>query len=75
MVSSFQARYPELVLQIRHRQYEQSPDLDADVTVCREIEDYQSSSVCSNRLLQYRNQLFASPAYLGNQGSLGLLRD
>lgn len=69
LLSSFQARYPEVVLQLRHRQYEQLPDLDADVTVCREIEGYQSNSVVSRRLLQYRNQLFAAPSYLTSQGS------
>ena len=45
LLTAFQARYPQIRLQLMHEHYESLPAIDADITICRELSDYQSLSL------------------------------
>lgn len=64
-LTTFCQRYPQIRLQLVHEHYDHLPLNTADITICREIDGYSSSTMAVSILCSYRNQLFASPDYLG----------
>lgn len=64
LLQRFQAQYPKIRLDVRHEQYDQLPASGVDVSICRELKGYQSSTVAASYLCSYHNALFAAPEYL-----------
>ena len=65
----FHEHYPHIQLELTHEHYEQLPAATADLSICREIDGYNASSMVASLLCEYHNQLFASPKYLAQHST------
>lgn len=70
VLADFQRLYPEISYELLHHQIDQLPSIHADLSICREIEDYDSNSIVMVPFYSYHNQLFASAEYVEKHSSL-----
>lgn len=63
-----QAKYPNLEIQLRAEHYEKLPLDEVDISICQEINGFNSATHTAKKLINYHNQLYASPAYLKRHG-------
>lgn len=75
MLYKFQKQYPDIRLELIHTNYEELPNLGADITICRGLEEFNSSSFVGIRLFKYQNSLFASPDYLNSHPKIEIVSD
>ncbi len=74
-LSDFQTRYPGIKLELINTNYEELPNLSADITICRKLEELNSSSFVGIPLFKYQNSLFASPDYLDRHPEIKHISD
>jgi len=74
-IAQFKQRYPAVELEILHRQIHQLPSLDADISISRELEHFDSHTTAVRPFYEYHNQLFATPAYLQAHETISNLHD
>jgi len=67
ILQDFQQQYPDIKFELIHASYEQLPHNNADITICRKLENFNSSNFVGVPLHTYQNGLYASPAYLRNR--------
>ena len=75
VIAKFQQHYPTIDLEIVHQQMEQLPSMDADISISRELERYDSHTMLVRSFFHYQNSLFASPTYLTNHPVIQNLED
>jgi len=75
IISDFKSQYPLIELEILHRQIEQLPSMDADISISRELPHYDSNTMAVRQFYRYQNQLFASPAYIQQHSEISRLDD
>ncbi|MGH1543303.1 MAG: LysR family transcriptional regulator [Arenicella sp.] len=75
VLARFQQQYPAVSLEIVHKQMSELPSLNADVSICRELDRYDSSTMVVRPFFEYRNYLFASPGYLADRPEIKTLHD
>lgn len=68
MLPGFKAKYPEINLILQSVNYDELPLRSADISLARQIEDFDSGTVVGVPLCSYHNSLFASPEYIANHG-------
>ena len=64
ILNNFQAQYPDIKLELLSTKYEQLPHSSADITICRKLDEFNSTSYVGISLFTYHNLLFASQNYL-----------
>ena len=67
-IMQFEQQYKEINLTLQAVAYEQLPLFDADISICRKLENFDANTTIGVRLCDYHNQLFASPTYLARHG-------
>ncbi len=67
-VIQFKNRHSGIDVLLQATAYEQLPLFNADISICRKLETFDSSTTVGVPLCDYRNRLFASPAYLAKHG-------
>lgn len=65
-VTAFQNAYPQIDIVLKLGEYNELPQPDADISLCRKLEILDSSTTIGVPICPYRNSLFAAPAYLEN---------
>lgn len=75
IIAKFQRQYPAIDLEIIHKQIEQLPLMEADISISRELEHYDSRTMIVRPFFHYQNSLFASPDYLANNPNIQTLED
>lgn len=63
-LSDFQRQFPSISFELLHSQLDLIPLINADVSISRELVDYDSSTMAMVPFFSYHNRLFASPDYL-----------
>ncbi|OMH29083.1 LysR family transcriptional regulator [Motiliproteus sp. MSK22-1] len=71
LVSEFRRQYESIELILQSVVYEQLPLFDADLSVCRQLQGFNSAEMVGVPLCEYRNSLYASELYLQRQGGPG----
>lgn len=71
----FQAQYPEIRLELLNIKYKQLPHHCADITICRKLDDFDSTNYVGIPLFVYQNSLFASKNYLNNNPEITQIED
>ncbi len=67
-VIQFKNRHSGIDVLLQAIAYEQLPLFNADISICRKLETFDSSTTIGVPLCDYRNRLFASPTYLAKHG-------
>ncbi len=67
--------YPNVALDILHRSIDSLPSSDADISISRVLEQYDSATMIAVPFYRYSNHLFASPRYVSKQDSIKRLND
>ncbi len=75
LLAEFRRRYPGVELDILHRSINSLPSSDADVSISRVLDQYDSATMIAAPFYHYHNSLFASPHYLSQQNPLKVLGD
>ncbi len=75
ILQNFQAQYPDIKLEILNTKYEQLPHPFADITICRKLDEFNSTSYVGISLFTYQNLLFASHNYLGRKPKITQVED
>jgi len=75
IIAKFQQQYPAIDLEIIHKQMDQLPYMEADISISRELEHYDSRTMIVRSFFHYQNSLFASPAYLAEHPKIQTLKD
>ncbi|GGI87070.1 LysR family transcriptional regulator [Shewanella hanedai] len=68
MLQGFNTRFPEIKLELLSVDYGDLPLRNADISLARHIEDFDSGAFVGVPLCEYRNGLFAAPDYIERQG-------
>ena len=66
LLAEFRQSYPSITFELLHEQIDQLPLIGADVSISRELTDFDSNSIVMAPFYSYYNSLFASPNYLDN---------
>ncbi|GAA6152168.1 LysR family transcriptional regulator [Pseudoteredinibacter isoporae] len=74
-LKAFQQQYPGITLELMNTSYEQLPNLSADITICRKLDELNASSFVGVPLFKYQNSLFASPGYLDRHAEIKHISD
>jgi DNA-binding transcriptional LysR family regulator len=74
-LQGFQRLYPKIKLEVVHKVYEELPDMQADLTICRKLLSFNSSNVVGLPLFNYQNGLFAAPSYLQRYSEIQMLNE
>lgn len=75
LIAEFQKVYPEVSFDFVHQQIDQLPSMDADISISKEIDHYDSNKMVARPFYQYQNQLYASPTYLARHSAIESWRD
>ena len=75
IIANFKNQHPSIELEILHRQINQLPSLDADISISRELSYYDSHTMAVRQFYQYKNHLFASPNYVEKHSKITSLHD
>jgi DNA-binding transcriptional LysR family regulator len=75
VLQEFQRLYPKIKLEVVHKVYEELPDMQADLTICRKLLSFNSSNVVGLPLFNYQNGLFAAPTYLQRHSEIQMLNE
>nr|WP_086938836.1 LysR family transcriptional regulator [Thaumasiovibrio occultus] len=63
-IAEFMQRYPKLRVELHTITSGALPDLNLDIFICREINDFNSSSYIAKKLYYFQPSFYASPSYL-----------
>lgn len=75
ILHNFQAQYPDIKLELMNTKYGQLPHASADITICRKLDEFNSTSYVGISLFTYHNSLFASQNYLGKKPKITQVED
>ena len=64
-VTEFQQQNPEIEVVLQAADYSELPRSEADITICRQLENLDTASTIGVPLCDYSNNLFAAPAFIG----------
>ncbi|WP_299376404.1 LysR family transcriptional regulator [uncultured Kiloniella sp.] len=70
VLGSFLKRNPDIDIELKSAAYETLPLAGVDLSLARQIDDFDSMAYVGRRLCRYYNQLFASPGYLAESKPL-----
>ena len=74
-IAAFKQQFPSINIEILHSQLDQLPCLAADISISRELEHYDSSTMVIRPFFTYQNSLFVSPDYLDIHGAIDHIDD
>lgn len=63
-VNAFQAAHPHIDIVLKSVEYNELPQSEADISLCRQLEILDSSTTIGMPICKYHNSLFAAPSYL-----------
>ncbi|WP_085901662.1 LysR substrate-binding domain-containing protein [Kiloniella majae] len=75
VLGSFLKRNPDIDIELKSAAYETLPMAGVDLSLARQIDDFDSMAYVGRRLCRYYNQLFASPGYLAESKPLSESND
>lgn len=73
LIREFQQTFPNIELVLQATDYHQLPHQDADISLCRKLEDLDSANIVGVPICSYENRLFASSDYQQSKANLDLL--
>jgi DNA-binding transcriptional LysR family regulator len=68
VLAAFQKKYPAISFEMLNHSLGTLPYINADITICRELDNYDSATTVMMPFYSYQNRLFASPKYLQSAG-------
>lgn len=74
-LADFRRQYPNIELNIIDKDISHLPSAEADISISRELNHYDSSTMIGLPFYQYHNSLFASPQYLENTPAITTAAD
>lgn len=74
-LTGFIQQYPSIELQVDHKPITDLPWAHADISISRELDNYDSATMVAKPFFQYHNALFAAPAYLRSKPAIDRLDD
>ncbi len=75
ILQEFQAQYPDIKLELVHISYDKIPHPNADITICRKLDGFNSANYVGIPLFTYYNSLFASKKYLDKSPKITQVQD
>jgi DNA-binding transcriptional LysR family regulator len=73
ILTDFKQKYPDITLELFSSPIQKLPYFDADISICRELANYNSATTVMAPFFSCQNALFASPKYLNNNKALDVL--
>lgn len=64
VVNAFQIVYPQIKVVLQTTEYIELPRAEADISLCRMLENLDTATTIGLPICNYRNSLYAAPAYL-----------
>lgn len=75
VLATFRQHYPSITLELLPQKINTLPTIDADISISREINNYDAHTTVMTAFYSYRNRLFSSPHYLQQHPPIKTLQD